>query len=76
MDVGLTKAVASIERRRETMELLKGILDAFRTRNSDLAERLTRAYVERSAAFATAVLRDLNQNDHQWLERQEMEPRE
>jgi DNA-binding GntR family transcriptional regulator len=72
----VTSRVASIERRRETMELLKGILDAFRTRNSDFAERLTRAYVERSAAFATAVLRDLSRDEGQLLETEEMESRE
>jgi GntR family transcriptional regulator, trigonelline degradation regulator len=71
----VTSRVASVERRRETMVLLKGILDAFRTRNSDLAERLTRAYVERSAAFATAVLRDLGRDEGHLLERDEMEPR-
>lgn len=53
----ITARVASPERRRETMRLLNGILDAFRARDADLAETLTRQYVERSARFALSVLK-------------------
>lgn len=58
----VTTRVASPERRRETMAMLNGIFDALRARNADVADRLTRAYVERSAAFALSVLRDVSRD--------------
>ncbi len=58
----VTTRVASAERRRDTMGLLHGIFDALRERNADLAEELMRAYVERSAAFALSVLRDVGRD--------------
>jgi len=60
----ITTRVASAERRRDTMALLYGIFDALRARDADLAEKLTRAYVERSAAFALSVLRNLGPDAH------------
>lgn len=72
----VTSRVASAQRRLETMELLKGILNAFRARDADLAARLTRNYVERSAAFATSVLRDFGQDEGRASDREEMEPKE
>ncbi|RUU34303.1 GntR family transcriptional regulator [Mesorhizobium sp. Primo-A] len=57
----ITTRVASAERRRNTMALLNGIFDALRARDADLAEKLTREYVERSAAFALSLLRDSGQ---------------
>lgn len=56
----ITARVASTERRRETMKLLNDILAAFRERDANLAERLTRSYVERSARYAISVLRRTN----------------
>lgn len=56
----ITSRAASAERRRETMKLLNDILAAFRARDSDLAERLTRSYVERSARYAIDILRRTN----------------
>ncbi|TPM91768.1 GntR family transcriptional regulator [Mesorhizobium sp. B2-1-5] len=58
----VTTRVASTERRRNTMALLHGIFDALRARDADLTEKLTRGYVERSAAFALSLLRDSGQN--------------
>lgn len=58
----VTSRVASVERRFESMELLKGILAAFRCRDEDLADHRMRSYIERSAAFAKTVLRDFGQD--------------
>jgi DNA-binding GntR family transcriptional regulator len=57
----VTTRVASAERRRDTMALLYGVFDALRARDAHLAEKLTRAYVERSATFALSVLRNSGQ---------------
>ncbi|MBX9451608.1 MAG: GntR family transcriptional regulator [Mesorhizobium sp.] len=59
----VTARMATAERRLQTMALLNGILDAFRARDADLAERLTRDYVERSAAYAVTVLRGIGHHD-------------
>lgn len=69
----VTSRVASAERHRETIVMLRRILDAFRSRDADLAERLTRSYVERSAAFAVPVLRDLGRKDGQLADAKMME---
>ena len=71
----VTSRVASPERRRATMDLMRGILDAFRARDADRAERLMRAYVERSAAFATMVLNDMDRDGGRPADSEEMEPR-
>lgn len=60
----VTTRVAPTERRRDTMALLHRIFDAMRMRDAQLAERLTRDYVERSAVFALSVLRHLGQGAH------------
>lgn len=52
----ITSRVASADRRIESMRLLNDILNAFRARDADTAERLIREYVERSARFAVSVL--------------------
>ena len=70
----VTSRVSTPQRRHETMELLKGILDAFRRRDADLAESLTRHYVERSAAFATSMLREMSRNESHRDGGDEMEP--
>jgi len=69
----VTSRVASVERRSKTMVLLRGILEAFQARDADLAERLTRDYVERSAAFATMMLRDAGMNEGRLSDKEEME---
>lgn len=53
----ITARVATPERRAETMRLLCEISAAFHDRDGEKAERLTREYVERSAAFAIDLLR-------------------
>ncbi len=72
----VTSRVASAERRRESMALLEGILDALRRRDADLADSRTRSYIERSAAFATSVLRDLGREDGQAAGTKNMEHEE
>jgi len=72
----VTSSVAHVERRRASMELLKGIIDAFRRRDANLAESRTRNYVERSAAFATSVLRDLGRDEGRITETNMTEPEE
>jgi GntR family transcriptional regulator, trigonelline degradation regulator len=52
----ITARSASRDRRRSTFTTLRGILAAFRVRDADAAEDLTRQYVARSAAFAQEVL--------------------
>ncbi|MCW2242337.1 GntR family transcriptional regulator [Azospirillum canadense] len=54
----ITARSASRERRGETMAMLHRIVDAYRRRDADLAEQLTRAYIERSAKFAQDVLHE------------------
>jgi DNA-binding GntR family transcriptional regulator len=52
----VTTAKASELRERETLELMRGIAEAARRRESDEVARRCRAFVERSAAFALQVL--------------------
>lgn len=52
----ITARVATPERRERTMAMLREISDAFRARDGATAEKLTRQYVERSAAFAIDLL--------------------
>lgn len=59
----VTSRVATAERRVESMGLLRGILEAFQRRDADLADRRMRKYIERSAAFARTVMRDLGQEE-------------
>lgn len=69
----VTSRVAPAERRRKSIELLKEILDAFRRRDGDLADSRTRKYIERSAAFATSVLRDLGDEERRLAGKRIME---
>jgi len=59
----VTSRLASAERRVESMDLLRGILDALRSRDAALADHRMQKYIERSAAFAKTVMRDLGQED-------------
>lgn len=56
----ITSRVAPAARRRESMTLLGQIREALASRDADRAETLVRAYIERSARFAVAVLRTLD----------------
>lgn len=59
----ITARVASSERRAETMGMLREISAAFHARDGAKAERLTRDYVKRSAAFAIDLLRKSRNGD-------------
>jgi len=52
----ITTARADPARRRETLELMRGIAEAALRRDGDAVARRCAAFVERSAAFAIAVL--------------------
>ena len=52
----VTTAKASEERERETLQLMRGIAEAARRRESDEVAQRCRAFVVRSAAFALQVL--------------------
>lgn len=52
----ITTRAAPNERRQETMKLLTEIVHAFRERDADMAEHLTREYVQRSAHYALEIL--------------------
>lgn len=53
----ITARLASEERRRESMSLLFGILEALKARDVARADTMIRAYVQRSARFAVTVLK-------------------
>jgi DNA-binding GntR family transcriptional regulator len=61
----ITTRSATPERRRGTVEMLHHIVDAFRARDADRAEQLSRAYVERSATFARDVLTEQEEAEAQ-----------
>lgn len=55
----ITTRAAPATHRDRTMEMLRDILAAFRDRDAERADRLTRAYVERSAVYALDLVRRL-----------------
>jgi DNA-binding GntR family transcriptional regulator len=60
----ITTRSASQARRRGTVEVLQHIVEALKAKRADEAERLCRAYVERSATFAHEILLDLQAVRH------------
>lgn len=57
--------VASTERRKETMLILNSIYEALAARDAYHAEKLTRAYVQRSAEFAKLLMNHCNSRGSQ-----------
>lgn len=56
----ITSRLATAARREESMTLLRQLCDVLASRDAEQAERLMRAYVERSAQFAVSVLQGLD----------------
>jgi DNA-binding GntR family transcriptional regulator len=54
----ITARSASRERRKTTFTMLYEIFEAFKARDADVAESLTKSYVKHSAEFAEKVLRE------------------
>jgi DNA-binding GntR family transcriptional regulator len=60
----ITARSASPDRRKSTFTTLYRILEAFKARDADAAESVTREYVRRSAEFAEQVLRERHQDSN------------
>jgi len=61
----ITTRAATQTRRRDTVDILKSIVEALKARRADEAEKQWRAYVERSASFAREILLSLQNSEQQ-----------
>jgi DNA-binding GntR family transcriptional regulator len=61
----ITTRAATQARRRDTVDILKSIIEALKARRADEAEKRWRAYVERSASFAREILLSLQKSEPQ-----------